>query len=502
MRALTRIEALLDEPALAAAIGALEAALPLGVRPRQLAVRTLLVGMLGCLAQGHQNAYLSDVHAVLVGLAEADRWRLGVRVDWKSGPHDLTYRQVEYTLHLLERALAKDRPDGAPSAGLQALCDRLLEASIPAAYKDASSAYAVDWTDVESFSRPPNEVDGPCADPEAHWGHRRGDGPGQKDELFFGYYDSLMTMVPSQGGAKVPELIRRAQLVSCRIDPVPGLVTVVTNSAASGVVVGEVLADCGYSYKVPEHFAYPLRAAGVHLVVDLHPNDRGQKGTFAGAIAHNGNLYCPKTPEALFSLGPLARGASSEETSAHDARSAELARHKLGRICADDTDGYHRVACPAVMGKVRCALRAPSMALSNTRPEIFEVPELPPTCCTQQSITVPPEVNAKTRQHHDYPSAAHRRSYGRRSGAERANSRLKDPAGINVSARGWCKLLGLVPLSLFLACACVVVNFSLVDAFEAKEADRARRAGTPVPRPRRRRRRTLADLAASPDPSP
>lgn len=499
--ALGRIEAVLDEPDLAAAIGALEAALPLGARRRQLAVRTLLVGMLGCLAEGHQNAYLSGVHAVLVGLDDADKWRLGVRVAWRGGPHEVTYRQVEYTAHLLERVLRKERPNGAPSAALQVFCDRLLEASIPAAYKDASRAYAIDWTDVESFSRPPGEPDGPCADPEAAWGHRRGDGPGQKHELFFGYYDSLMTMVPEPGAAAIPELIRRAQLVSCRVDPVPGFVGVVVASAANGVVIEEVLADSGYSYKVPGHFAYPLRAAGMHLVVDLHPNDRGPKGTFAGAILANGNLFCPKTPPALLSLGPLARAASVQEAAAHDTRAAELSRYKLGRLSADDADGYHRVACPAAMGKVRCPLWAPSMALSNSRPEIYEVPEHPPRCCTQHSVTVPPEVNAKTRQRHDYPSAAHRRSYGRRSGAERANSRLKDPAGINVSARGWCKQMGLVPFSLFLACACVVVNFDLVDSFEAQQADQARRGGTRVPRPRRRRRRTLADLAASPIPS-
>ncbi len=500
MKTLARIEALLDEPGLAAAIGALEAALPIGVRPRQLRVRTLFVGLLGCLAEGRQNAYLSDVHAVLVGLEEADQERLGVRVEWKDGPHALTYRQVEYTLHVLERALGKDTPDGAPSKGLQELCDQLLEASIPLAYKDATGAYAIDWTDVESFSRPPSEEGGPCADPEAHFGHRRGDGPGQNDELFYGYYDSLMVMVPERAGQRVPELIRRAQLVSCRVDPVPGFVGVITTSAANGVVVAEVLADCGYSYKVPEHFAYPLRAAGVHLVVDLHPGDRGQKGTFAGAIALNGNLYCPKTPDALLSLGPLARGAGADETSAHDERSAELSRYKLGRISSDDADGYHRVQCPAAMGKVRCGLRDSSIALANTRPEILEVPEHPPTCCTQRSVTVPPHVNAKTRQKHDYPSAAHRRSYGRRSGAERANSRLKDPAGINVDQKGWCKLMGLVPLSLFLACACVVVNFDLVDAFEAHQADQARRAATPLPRPRARRRKTLADLARAPAP--
>ncbi len=495
MKALGRIEAVLDQPDLAAAIGELEARLPIGVRPRQLTVRTLLVGMLGCLAHGHQNAYLSDVHAVLAGLDEADKWRLGVWVRWRRGPHELTYRQVEYAVHRVCEVLMKDRPDGAPSTQLQTLCDQLLEASIPAAYKEVSGSYAIDWTDVETFSRPPAERDGPCADPEASFGHRHGDAPGQKDETFFGYYDSLMTMVPERAGALIPELIRRAQLVSCRVDPVPSFVRVVTTSATNGVVVTEILADCGYSYKVPEHFASPLRAARIALVIDLHPNDRGQKGTFAGAVVANGNLYCPGTPPALLSLGPLARGASAEETAAHDERCAEASRYKLGRISSDDGDGFHRVSCPALMHKVRCPLREESMALANTRPEIFAVPEHPPTCCSQRSVTVSPQVNAKTRQRHDYPSAAHRASYGRRSGGERSNSRLKDPAGINIDQKGWCKLMGLVGLSLFLACACVVVNFSLLDSFEAQQSERAHRATTPVPRPRRRRRKTLADLA-------
>lgn len=99
-------------------------------------------------------------------------------------------------------------------------------------------------------------------------------------------------------------------------------------------------------------------------------------------------------------------------------------------------------------------------------------PEHPLTCCEQQSFTVPPQVNAKTAQKHDYPSGAHRRSYARRSAVERSNSRLKDPAGIDIDVRGWCKLMGVTPLSLFLACACVVVNFGLLDTFEAQEARR------------------------------
>ena len=160
---------------------------------------------------------------------------------------------------------------------------------------------------------------------------------------------------------------------------------------------------------------------------------------------------------------------------AHDRRSGELARYKLGAVTATDPDGYHRVACPAVLGKVRCPLRADSIALTLDHPEVLAPPEHPPTCCTQVTITVPPQVNAKTVQRHDYPGKAWRRSYARRSAAERSNARIKDPATIDV-ARGWCRVMGLTPMSLFLACALVVRNLAAADAFGERQRDAQCRA--------------------------
>ncbi|MGD1012647.1 MAG: hypothetical protein ABR925_08985 [Acidimicrobiales bacterium] len=228
--------------------------------------------------------------------------------------------------------------------------------------------------------------------------------------------------------------------------------------------------------------------------MDLHPNDRGPQGTFAGAILHNGALYCPATPKGLFELGPLARDACSAEVEAHDRLSAELSCYELGRISADDADGYHRVLCPAVMGKCRCPLRTGSMELSFDRPEVVFAPRPAPRCCVQQTITVPPSVNAKTAQKHDYPSKAHRRSYARRTAVERSNSRVKDPASIDV-AKGWCRLMGLVPISLSLTCALVVRNLAVSDAFcDRATEEQRRKAARLEPRTRRRRRQSLRDL--------
>src|SRR5438094_4912881 len=92
----------------------IEAMLPIGVRPRQLTVRTLLAGM--CLAQAdHRPARLTRVHQALVSLPEDDQRRLGVTADWKHRPHQLTYRQTEYTSGLVADATGKDEPDGLPS---------------------------------------------------------------------------------------------------------------------------------------------------------------------------------------------------------------------------------------------------------------------------------------------------------------------------------------------------------------------------------------------------
>ena len=266
---------------------------------------------------------------------------------------------------------------------------------------------------------------------------------------------------------------------------------------AAGIPLGDVLADSGYAHRDAGAWALPLRAVGAQLVQDLHPHDRGPKGTHDGAIIANGNLYCPATPRTLTELGPLSRDATPEQAAAHDAKTAELARHKLGRLTRDDEDGYHRVACPAVMGKIRCPLRPPSMTLDRDRPEILQPPEHPQACCTQQTLTVPPEVTAKTAQKHDYPSKAHRRSYARRTGAERGFATAKDPATNNIS-RGWCRLMGLTPLMLFAVTLLIVRNQRVLAAWDARQADNARRAAAGLPpRTRKRRRKTLTVLTTA-----
>ena len=487
---LRRLEAIVERSGIAERI---EALLPVGVRPRQLSVRTLLLGMLLVACEG-RPAHLSRVQEALLCLPEAEKRRLGVIAEWKDGPHELTYRQVERTFSLVAGALAKAEPDGEPSEALSEVLDALLEASVEACGEPDSNSYAVDWTDLETFSRPPPKGDGGCADPEASWGHRRGDSPGERDEVFYGYYLQVVTAVEEERGPAVAELVRRIQIGSCEVDPPTALVPTLEQMLESGIAIGDLLADSGYAHRKPEGWALAVRRLGASLVQDLHPHDRGPKGTHMGAIRANGALYCPATPDALLELGPLHRGATEAETAAHDAKAAELRRHRLGPIAGYDEDGYHRVGCPAARGKLRCPLRPASMALDHTRPEVVSPPEHPPVCCSQQTITVPASVNAKTAQKHDYPSPEHRRSYARRSAAERAYATVKDPASNDIS-KGWCRLRGLAPIALLAASVFVARNLRVADAFAARVAEDERRAANGLaPRRRKRRRKSSSDL--------
>jgi hypothetical protein len=96
------------------------------------------------------------------------------------------------------------------------------------------------------------------------------------------------------------------------------------------------------------------------------------------------------------------------------------------------------------------------------------------------------------------PASRQHWSCHRRTSAERANATIKDTATTNI-ARGWCRLFGLTPLTLWLACALAVRNQRILTAWDTRQHDSARRAaaGQP-PRTRKRRRTTLASLAAAP----
>ena len=112
-------------------------------------------------------------------------------------------------------------------------------------------------------------------------------------------------MVKDEHGPAVPELTRRITVTSSAHDPAAALAGVLTSMPAAGVPLGDILADSGYSHRIPATWASPLRAAGAQLIQDLHPNDRGSRGTHLGAIISNGCCPVLKMPTSASLAMPM-----------------------------------------------------------------------------------------------------------------------------------------------------------------------------------------------------
>jgi hypothetical protein len=477
----------------------LESWMPRSGRPRELSPREILFAMLVAIDED-RVAHLAAGHEALFD-SDPSRYK-SVTYRQFTNTHQVMIRAIDPSpcpsfkgvaddnrrAHLQSHRLKVDQLQAA--LRLETVTDALIDASVPAEYKYASSSLAIDWTDHETWSRPrPKDDPEPSNDPDASWGHAKRNAPGAVEHLFFGYYAQVATMVKDDRGKGVPELVRGVEFLAPRHDPAAAMAEKLLRRSRNGLSFHDVLADCGYSNRNPENFARVIRQAGADLTIDLHPEDRGPKGTYKGAVVSNGNLFCPCTPVPLLRLGPLKRGSSASETLVHDDRSAELARYKLGRVSRGSGEGSHRVMCPALLGKVRCPLRSKSMSLDFKRPEVTDPPIYPPTCCVNQTITVTEEVTAKTAQRLDYPSKAHRLSYARRTAAERTFASLQDSATVGIR-RGWSRLMGRAKNHLMYVLGVVVRNVRTVESFErnkAKEARReARRLRTRLRAPRRR----------------
>jgi hypothetical protein len=493
----------------------LESWMPQVGRPREVSAKAVLLGMLVAIDEG-RVAHLVAGHDALGELESPIRKRLRATRVGASDLRGVTYRQFTNThkvmidtidpspcpsfkgvaqedrlAHLEGRRSNVDQ--SVATLRLEMVTDALIDASVPDNYKQVSSSVAIDWTDHETWSRPRNKDDPqPANDPDASWGHAKRNAPGAVDHLFFGYYAQVATMVKDERGPKVPELVRAVAFKAPKADPAVTMAKTLLRRSAKGMVFRDVIADCGYSNRNPDNFARLIRQAGGDLTIDIHPEDRGPKGTYKGAVVSNGNLYCPCTPRSLLELGPLKRSSDTREADLHDERCHELGAYKLGRVSRNNEAGDHRVMCPALLGKLRCPLRQKSMSLDFGRPEVFEPPSYPPACCVQQTITVKEQVTAKTAQRHDYPSKAHRLSYRRRTASERTFAWLSDPATVGIR-RGWSRLMGETKNRLMYVLGVVVRNVRIVESFERAKAKEAKEEAKKLRRPRGLSRRHQED---------
>jgi hypothetical protein len=131
------------------------------------------------------------------------------------------------------------------------------------------------------------------------------------------------------------------------------------------------------------------------------------------------------------------------------------------------------------------------MTMLFDKPTILHPPDPPPRCCAQQSITVPPDVAAKTRQRFNYLTLEWQEHYAQRTAAERAFASIKDPAGENMN-RGSIRLLGRTKIRFLRTFAWIARNLRILEAHQRRLPAQET---TPPRRTRRKRRhRTYRDL--------
>ena len=326
-----------------------------------------------------------------------------------------------------------------------------------------------------------------CADPEASWGHRKNNLLRSQDELFYGYYLSAGIMMREENGPAVPELARRATVSSCRHDPVRAFVPVLTAMPAAGIPLGDILDDSGYAHRDAGAWALPLRAAGAQLVQDLHPHDRGPKGTHDGAIIATATCTARSTPAPAAGTRAArphrhqgaGRGPRPQDRRAgplqarppHRRRRRRLPPRAVPRRHGQDPLPAAASVDDAGPGPARDP-PPPGAPPGLLRPADHHRPARTCSPRPRRNTTTRPRPGAAPTPAAPAPNAAS------------PPPRTPPPT---TSARGWCRLMGLAPLMLFTTTLLVARNQRILTAWNTRQEENASAAPPPGLPPRTRR---------------
>ncbi len=443
-------------------------------RPRQLSVRALLVG-LKLAVDTAKTACLTDVFLVLTeALPRSVQEELGIR-DRRTGTV-VTLPQVRRLLDAI-----KARYDPSPhsaatlspeqragrAAALQSLLDAMLDATMPVGVVHPGG-YAIDGTGTWSWARGKGR-DARAADPDAAWGVKTA--KSGRIERYFGYeLHALVRVDPIAASRSGPCLAERIVVVAASTNCAEATLPVLAAMREAGLPISEVVADRGYTYKLG--WSRSLRALEIDSVLDLHATQYGARGEHGGARIIAGVPHCPATPEVFDVIPRPERLADSVELDAFVARIESRESWALRRVAGPDPDGTERYECPARAGKLRCPLVQHSMALPLALPKVLNPP--PPAqhrCCSQRTITVPGEIDDKSRQRHYWGSRSWIASFSRRSRVEGWFGNLKDSSR-EALGRGAFRVMGLCKSSLMLGIFAVATNLRLLAGWE-RRASRA-----------------------------
>ncbi|MFF9406003.1 hypothetical protein ACF1B0_10775 [Streptomyces anandii] len=313
----------------------------------------------------------------------------------------------------------------------------------------------------------------------------------------FGYDASLVIArdpsrngVPLPDGSADPDVVP-ALVIAFSVDKPshrPGHVAVealqqIDDSLPRGYLAG----DRAYNDQKPENFQLPIRAMGYEPVYDYAKDQLGVQAGFAGAELVEGNWYCPSMPHELKeATKDLINEKIDKQTWINRirARAAYVFMPKQ----RPDAEGHRRLMCPAEANRTQCPLKAYTLGRGIQLPLVDPAPSPAgsPPCCSQKTVTVPPEAGANLWQPLQYGSEAWQRVYFRlRNSVEGINGYTKDPLYERLEDPGTRRIRGIAAQTLLLAFQLAHANRRKLRAWAdsiALHDDRPRR------RPTRRRK--------------
>lgn len=481
-------------------------------RPRLLSVRTLLIG-LALAALDNRELHLVRVRQILNNLTWKQRKTLRIPDTEGAQLARVTDRQISYLWCRIVTTvdpsphfsphLDKDANGFDPERRqmLQAVLDRILEASLD---DRTTSTYAVDWTYMPSWARL-RRAGQPSPDPDAnHIRYENKAKTGPKYNIY-GYAVHAVVRTRAPGQEPTPYLCERITLAPAATNPQAAVLPLIESLKTEGRIQ-RLLADRGYTMATADRWSAHLRQLGIQISMDLHPNQRGVKGTYGGALQIDGDLYCPAMPHNLHDIERLDHFASVEQRHQFFAEIQRRQIYAMKPHGKEKPGRPRRFRCPAAAGYVRCPLKPDSMNLPYDKPTVYPGQDLlaePPTCCSQTTMSVPVEIQSNTRQTPSWGTPEWYDIYQRcRPAVESFFSMLTDPGKEHMD-RGRIKMMGIAKTSILVAFWAAAANFRLIDAFERRLEREANPDRQYIPRkPRRRRAVPYTDRHTSTDPPP
>jgi hypothetical protein len=386
----------------------------------------------------------------------------------------------------------------------EALINALIEASISVLDEEEKAAFdgsaGLDATPVPLFSRGPSKRTGLCAsDPDGGWYVREGDHRERKDDkgkplrkICWALEATIATMARPPGAPPAcPNLAAGLALARPGEDPGGTGARVLASVAARGHKTGWLGYDRAYTQALPGRFHLPARALGYKPVMDYRDDQLGIQASTSGATLVEGTWYCPALPQSLITATTRLRDHAITR-GLYDQQIAARCPYQLKRKDGPGTDGYQRLACPA-LGRhpaLMCPLRAGSLSPRDGRAKALQPPPEPPRICRQTAITIAPDTGARYRQDLPYGSPAwHARYATLRNTIEGLNGYVKDPAHEALAQPARRRVRGIAAQSLFTALLLMAASIRKIRAWRALTP----RGKDRITRRARRRRASLRD---------